>query len=413
MSGVPLSPSAPSEEQEKIQVLIVDDISETRENLKKLLLFELDIEVVGDATSGEEGIERAKQLQPHVVLMDINMPGIDGIKASEIITQHSPYTQIIIMSVQGESDYLRRSMLAGAREFLIKPFSSSDLVTSIRRVYKLGLQQRDRIGPVRPAGPATTLAPEPEERGKIISIFSPKGGVGCSTLAINLAIAMKKGANIKVGLVDASLQFGDIAVLLNVQAPRTIADLGQIDDIERDLIETVMVTHKSGVKALLAPPSPEMAELVTPKSVGQILTKMRHMFDVVIVDMYSSLEDIVISILDESDLVVLITTPEIPAIKSARLFFEVTEALEYPPSKTQLILNKASRHTGIRAADIEASIKQKVVAQLPLDEKVVTTAVNQGVPYVLGGNNLLTQNTVAYAQYLYNTVTKSASKPPS
>jgi pilus assembly protein CpaE len=401
-----------SDLQDKIRVLIVDDIPETRENLRKLLLFELDIEVVGVSVDGQEGIDMATELRPDVILMDINMPGVDGIQASEIITQHSPYTQIIIMSVQGESDYLRRAMQAGAREFLIKPFSTNELVASVRRVHQLGLQQRDRMGyvPTQTAGPSQVVTPESDERGKVISIFSPKGGVGCSTLAINLAIAIHKETSAKVGLVDASLQFGDIAVLLNVQGRRTIADLASYsnNDLETDLIDTVMVAHNSGIKALLAPPRPEMADLVTAEVLVNVLDKMQHMFDVIIIDMYSSLEDTVLNVLDASDIVVLVTTPEIPAIKSARLFFEVTEALEYPPAKTQLILNKAVRQGGIRAADIEASIKHKVVAQLPLEEKVVTTAVNQGVPYVLsGGNNPLAQATVAYAKQLYQTVTQS------
>ena len=405
-----------ADSQETIQVLIVDDIPETRENIKKLLLFEQDIEVVGAATNGEEGVQMAIELQPHVVLMDINMPGIDGIKASEMITQQSPYTQIIIMSVQGESDYLRRSMLAGAREFLIKPFSTGDLITSIRRVYGLARQQQDRIGPavMQPTGTAAPAASEASELGKVISIFSPKGGAGCSTIAINLAVAIQKGASLKVGMVDASLQFGDLAVLLNLQAPRTIADLAQVDEVDQDLIETVMVTHKqSGVQVLLAPPSPEMSELITDRVISQLLPLMRRMFDVVIVDMYSSLENTVLTILDESDLVILLTTPEIPAIKSARLFFEVTDALGYSQAKTQLILNKANRNSGIRAADIEASIKHKVVAQLPLDEKVVTTAVNQGVPYVLSGNNNnpLIQSTVGYAKYLVQNLVKKESTP--
>ena len=103
-----------SEDQEKIRLLIVDDIPETRENLRKLLFFESDIDVVGAATNGEEGIEMAVELQPDIVLMDINMPGVDGITASEKITQKIPFCQIIMMSVQGEADYLRRSMLAGA-----------------------------------------------------------------------------------------------------------------------------------------------------------------------------------------------------------------------------------------------------------------------------------------------------------
>ena len=125
-----------------IRVLIVDDIPETRENLKKLLFFETDIEVVDTATSGEEAVECARELRPDIILMDINMPGLDGISAGEMITKDVPQAQIIMMSVQGEADYLRRSMLAGAREFLIKPFSSEELVSTIRRVYDLGAPQR-------------------------------------------------------------------------------------------------------------------------------------------------------------------------------------------------------------------------------------------------------------------------------
>ncbi|MEM7030262.1 MAG: response regulator transcription factor, partial [Chloroflexota bacterium] len=162
----------PTDGQEVIQVLIVDDIPETRENLKKLLMFEADIEVIAAATNGEEGVQLARDLKPHVILMDINMPGMDGIKASELITQQSPYTQIIIMSVQGESDYLRRSMLAGAREFLIKPFNSADLVTSIRRVYELYRQQVSRMGaPGTQQASAGVVAPttvEAEQNGKVI-----------------------------------------------------------------------------------------------------------------------------------------------------------------------------------------------------------------------------------------------------
>ena len=126
----------------RIRVLVVDDIAETRENLKKLLYFEPDMEVVGTAGRGEEAIAATRELRPDIVLLDINMPGMDGIAAGEIISQEVPQSQIIMMSVQGEADYLRRSMLAGAREFLIKPFTSEELASTIHRVHKLGFTRR-------------------------------------------------------------------------------------------------------------------------------------------------------------------------------------------------------------------------------------------------------------------------------
>jgi pilus assembly protein CpaE len=334
------------------------------------------------------------------------MPGIDGITASEAITQQVPFTQIVMMSVQGEADYLRRSMLAGAREFLIKPFSSDELVSSIRRVYELGASRRQSMPSVAPAGPGRVDQERPpEEQGKIVAIFSPKGGVGCSTVAINLAIALHQAEGRQVALVDSSLQFGDVAVLLNLQASRTIADLApHIDELDQELLDHVMLAHHSGIKALLAPPRPEMADLVAPGALNTILEKLRRLYDYIVIDTPSTLADLTLTVLDVADRIILITTPDIPAIKNAKLFFEVTEALEYPSGKTILVLNKADRHTNIRAEDIQASIKYPVAAQIPLDERTAMAAANQGVPYMLiARSSPLAQATMTLGRHLIST----------
>src|SRR5437899_1621300 len=156
---------------DKIRVLIVDDIPETRDHLTKLLGFESDIEVVAAASSGAEALELAGRLLPDVVLMDINMPDMDGITATERLSSQIPTLSVVMMSVQGEADYLRRSMLAGAREFLVKPFSSDELTGSIRQVYARDREKASRIVAAAPAA-----RPEEEVDGQIIAIFSPKGG---------------------------------------------------------------------------------------------------------------------------------------------------------------------------------------------------------------------------------------------
>ncbi|MCG3208748.1 MAG: Chemotaxis response regulator protein-glutamate methylesterase [Anaerolineae bacterium] len=390
--------------EHKIRLLLVDDIPETRENLRKLLFFESDIEVVGAATNGEEGIQMAVELQPDIVLMDINMPGVDGITASERISLQVPFTQIIMMSVQGEADYLRRSMLAGAREFLIKPFSSDELVSSIRRVYQLGASRRQAMPATTkmPAGKGGVAEPMPRKIGRVVSVFSAKGGVGCSTIAVNLAIALQQNVAIKVAVLDTSLQFGDVGVLLNLYASRTIADLASnVDELDDELIADVFIAHSSGIKAMLAPPRPEVADTVTPSLVSEVLRRLKTMFDVVIVDTGSMLDDVVLNVLDLSDKIIVVTTPEIPAIKDAKLFFEVTEALEYERERIMFVLNKADKRINIRAEDIEANIKYAIHGQLPLDERTVTTAVNQGVPYVLGSKNSpLAQATVQLGKRL-------------
>ena len=391
----------PAAAEQKIRLLLVDDIPETRENLRKLLFFESDIEVIGAATNGEEGIAMAVELQPDIVLMDINMPGVDGITASERISQQVPFTQIIMMSVQGEADYLRRSMLAGAREFLIKPFSSDELVSSIRRVYQLGASRRQAMPDMRQAADRRLDAPQTlvQQAGKIVTVFSAKGGVGCSTIAVNLAIALQQHAAIKVAVVDTSLQFGDVGVLLNLYARNTIADLVTADELETELLNDIFIPHSSGIKALLAPPRPEVADTVTPALVTDVLQYLRKMFDIILVDTGSVLDDMVLNVLDLSDKIIVVTTPEIPSIKDAKLFFEVTEALEYERERIIFVLNKADRRINIRAEHIEANIKYPIQGQLPLDERSVTTAVNQGVPYILGDkNSLLSQATIHLAE---------------
>src|SRR5438046_943653 len=177
---------------DKIRVLIVDDIPETRDHLTKLLGFESDIEVVATASSGAEALELAGRHQPDVVLMDINMPDMDGITTTEKLSTHVPTTSVVMMSVQGEADYLRRSMLAGAREFLVKPFSSDELTASIRQVYAREKDKASRLAVIAPAaatGAPTGGADQRGAPGQIVAVFSPKGGGGRTTVAVNLAVA--------------------------------------------------------------------------------------------------------------------------------------------------------------------------------------------------------------------------------
>lgn len=394
----------------KIRVLVVDDIAETRENVRKLLFFEDDIEIAGTASNGREGIELAAKLQPDIVLMDINMPGMDGIAAGEAIASQMPNVQVVMMSVQGEADYLRRSMLAGAREFLVKPFSGEELATSIRRVHQLAAARRALTAPPPPVLPAPP-PPPPPKGGKVIVVFGTKGGSGTSTLAVNLAVALREETRERVALVDANFEFGDIGVLLNLPSTRTIADLvGPTVEIDEEMLNGIMASHGSGIKVLLAPPRPEMAELIQPEHLKKLVEILPRLFDYIVVDLAKSFQESTVVLLDAADQILLIATSDIPAIKNAKLFFELTEALKYPPEKTFFILNKEDGRSGIGVKDIEASVKHPVRAVIPKDERTTLLAVNRGAPFVTLQRKIpITQAFLALARAL--SASRSVQRP--
>ncbi|MDJ0756093.1 MAG: response regulator [Ardenticatenaceae bacterium] len=367
---------------DKIRILIVDDLPETRENVRKLLQFEPDVEVVGVAGSGDQAIEAARQQVPDVILMDINMPGTDGIGASQQIVQSVPHSQIIIMSVQSEADYLRRAMLAGARDFLMKPFSGDELMAAIRRVYETRPMIQQKVVAESADGGGQRVEAAVEE-GKILTVFSPKGGAGCTTLAINTAVGLaRKGYN--TALIDGSLQFGDISVTLNMRPTTTIVDLiDRLGEIDKDLARSVLLKHDSGLNVLLAPPRPEMAELILADQMEALLRRLRQLYDFVIVDTPSSLNDVTLTALDVSDRILLVSQQSLSSLTGTRRFFDLMTELNYDLNKALLIINRVSDKFGISVKDVAEALKRPIVGAIEHDEFTATSAADRGVPLIL------------------------------
>jgi pilus assembly protein CpaE len=313
---------------------------------------------------------------------------MDGITATEIISNTVPESPIIMMSVQGEQDYLRRSMLAGAREFLVKPFSADELINSIRHVHELEKVRRARYAPVAPAAPAggpAVGAPTGRDNGKIITFFSPKGGVGRTTIATNLAVALHQITSKPVVLVDGSLPFGDIAVILNMSPKaKTIADLiGSFETADSDVVESILVQHSTGIKVMLAPPTPESTELITGAHIKHVLELLRERYAYIVVDTWPSFQEQVITMLDVADVILTLMTLEITSLKNVRVFMEVVEKLGYDEAKVQLVANRNDSSGGIKASDVEASLGRKIPHTIVSDGRTLVLAVNRGVPFVI------------------------------
>jgi len=384
-----------------IKVLIVDDIPETRDHLSRLLGLEREIDVVGTAGSGEEAIRVAMELRPDVIVMDINMPGMDGVAAAEIISQRLPTSPIIMMSVHGEAEQLKRSISAGAREFLVKPFSGDEFSTSIRRVYERELSRRAQFQADMPTIPVAQIV-EDDGDHQVIAIFSPKGGAGRTTIATNLAVALQRDTGARVCLVDANLQFGDVGVLLNLNPKnRSIADAVETGEPDSDIIDSVVIDHSTGIRVLLAPPAPEGADLVTPAFLRKILEHLRATHHYVIVDLPSGLSDHSLAVMDVADTILVLTALEITTIKNVRLFLEVADQLDYSRTKLRLVINRADAAQGIRIADVEASIRRPIDGTIVSDGRLSVLAVNRGVPFVVSHpDSVLSRDVASLAKTL-------------
>ncbi|MCD6284661.1 MAG: response regulator [Anaerolineae bacterium] len=384
---------------DRIKVLIVDDIAETREQLRKLLSFDPDIDVVAMAASGEEVISIVAEAYPDIILMDVNLPGMDGIAATGKVIEIVPSVQVIMLSVQGETDYLRRAMMAGARDYLTKPPGADELMDAIHRAFRL--KQKMGTGMLRPLSEQgeqqTRAAAAGAMDAKVITFYSPKGGTGCTTLAVNVAVALQSilGPEARICLIDANLQFGDVSIFMKLQPSRTLADLvPHIGDLDPDLLETILVTHSSGVKVLVAPTSPEEAEMFRESGTEEsganvtfrsILQFARPLFDYVIIDTAHQVDEILLAVMDITDLLLVVTRPVIPEIRGARMYIELLRKLDYDFDRVGLVIDSVDRkRMGIQPEAIERAM-MPALAHVPLDERTALRAANLGEPVMVKG----------------------------
>jgi pilus assembly protein CpaE len=362
---------------EKIRVLIVDDITETRENIRRMLQFDSNIEVAGTARTGKEAIQMAQQLKPDVIVMDINMPDMDGIAATQEIKKKASYIEVVILSVQYDQSYFRRAMGAGARDFLTKPPMIDELTDAVRKAGKYAHENKKKDVPL----PTPVATPQ----GRVIFVYSPKGGTGRTTVAVNLAIALRTGEETKVAVVDGNLRYGDVAVFLSEQVKTTVYDLApNADDLDDDFVRSVMVSNRaSGVDVLAAPPRPEMADQITGEQFSKMLSYLKRIYTYIIVDTTSELTVAVQGAMEVADLIVLITTQDIPAIKNTNLFLVLADALGIRRDNILFVMNKFDKQIKIMPERIGQTLRQEVVSVIPFDYKIVTDSVNRGVPFML------------------------------
>jgi pilus assembly protein CpaE len=352
------------------KILVVDDDP----NVQRLLQYTLKQEGydVVVATDGAEGFRLWGTESPDLVLLDVMLPKLDGyqvatkIRSEETGKTHVP---IIMLTAEREVEQKVRGLRAGADDYLIKPFHPAELLARIKSLLAR-FAPRERL-----------LARPP--LGRILAFYPAKGGVGSTTIAINTAIALHRELGRKVCLVDANLQFGDHRVFLDLGLDRkSIVDVVSASTIDADLIKSILVKHESGIDLLLAPPSPETAELVRPEHLPVIAELLRGMYDYVLIDVDKRLDDVNLGVFEVAEIVFVVMTADLSCLKNVRLILETMNHLRYPATKVQLVLNRSNAFTGISVKNAEGALRRTIDHQVVNEYRGAISALNSGAPFM-------------------------------
>lgn len=357
---------------QRIKVLIADDIAETRKVIGKILTLEDNqFDWVGEAENGEEVLRQIPICKPDVVLMDINMPVMNGLEATEKITEMYPAVLVIIMSVQAENEYLKKAMFSGAKEYIIKPINYESLVQTIVATYN---KNKERVSQHQ-------KLEDGDKNAKIITFYSAKGGVGKSVLSINSALALSRKYKKKTLLVDLDLQYGDLALMLNLQNKKTILDL--VDEHQLDNYNSVapyLTTYNEYLDVLLSPIHPEGSEYIGKESVSKLFQLFKNQYDFILVDTAVNFEETTLYVLDLSDFILMITTMELSSIKCTKLGLNVMKTLSYNDQKVKVVVNAACDKFGVNQKEVIEIFKNNLFSILPEDIKEIRTSINKGNP---------------------------------
>jgi pilus assembly protein CpaE len=313
---------------------------------------------------------------PLVAVLGPSCAGTDGLEAAEKLVSDRPEVGAILIAPELSTDLFRQALRAGIRDVLPAPVDTTQLSEAVRRVV-------ETLSVARPPAP-TGVAEPAGPTGRVITVFSTKGGAGKSVIAANLAVVLARRSERPVVLVDADLQFGDVAVMLKLAPQHTIVDaVGSIDRLDTALLQNLLVRHEpSGVLVLPAPLEPAFADQIGAEEMVRIVEMLRTFADYVVVDTPAYFNDVVLGLIEASDDVLLVAGMDIPNIKNVKIGLQTLRLLNIPLSKLKLILNRANSKVKLDVGEVERTLGIKADILVPSDV-VVPQSVNRGTPVVL------------------------------
>ena len=347
---------------EEVRLLIVEDVPQVAQYIRNLLASQPRIKLLDIVSDGGKALHQIAQLRPDVVIVDALLQGrTKGMALVAQLHKESPGLPVIVLTVPQQPIAVAPSM--GIDGVLSMPFSAYDVLTTIQAV-----RARQEDGE--------------DGASRIVCVFAPKGGVGKTTIAFNLAVAIGQQETRTV-LIDGSLQFGDLRALLKVpvDAP-SILDL-PTDRVQESDLQDVLWRDPSGIDILLAPPRIEMAEMVSTRDIEKVLSLLRRVYQVVVIDMPSALSDISLGFLDAADWIIQIVTYDSTTLHNTLAIAETFHSIGYPPEKVRYLVNRADSPGGMTPDDLRRALGRTPEHSVVSDGMLVVQSNNEGVPFVL------------------------------
>jgi len=357
---------------EPLKILIVDPQPESVAGLRRALNSFGTLEVVGDAGFGPVASTWAHTLEPAIVIVSVEEPLTRSLSTIQALMRGNPSWTVVGLVNQFDREVFRRTVLAGARDVLLRNSSASDLHDSLIQAHNADTLR------------VTTAAHDPTApTGSIVAVFGVKGGVGKTTLATNLAVALAQESSASVALVDLDVPFGDVALMLDMHPEQDILDAladGVVDDLER--LQKLLVRSQHGVHVLSAPLAPDDAGALDSRKVGQLLKRLAALHQFVLVDTPVGLTELTAAALDVSELALLVTTPEIAALRRTHACLRLLQGLEFSTSKLQLVLNRIESKTRVSSSEAIEALGHPVAWRVANDYAAMQSSAI-GSPVVL------------------------------
>jgi pilus assembly protein CpaE len=368
-------------ENQMINVLLVTGRDPVSDWLIATLRSETNVVLTGAVPTLDRAMSMIGQRKIDVILLDSAVPDAKQIDRLQALAAMPLSPAVILVVTPSEMPFVQQALFAGARGFLLKPFTHQQLTESLWQTYTVLTQQRQLV-------PSSAAAHARDQSAEIIVLFSPKGGVGRTSIAANLAIALYQETRKPVTLVDGDLRFGDVDIAINLMARKSVADLlAYVNELEKPLIDSVLTEHASGIRVLLAPPYFDPALEADEGRLAHVIKSLAAVqAGYVIVDAPADLGESTLNLLDIAQRVLLVTTASVASLRATKRFMELARKLDYPDNKIMLLISNY-RKDDISLDDVERHLSWGASVAVPSDPSVMALALNQGQPIVARDRN--------------------------